>query len=139
MSLYEYFDNLDATSLERYKQKLELLGISTCPYKLAHDSWEDNPTGWPPLEMTNLMSYLVKFPRVFQLEAMENYKSTDSHKYFLSGWVQTVLHQVLKTGFILMKADVRPSYRTNDPTHTPWIALNNKGSVIASHCNCMAG
>ena len=149
MSLYEYSDKLDEISSQRYKKKLQILGLDECPYKHPHSYWKDDPTEWPDFEMTNLIAYLVKFPRVFQLEAMENYKSTESHKFYLSGWVQTGMHQKLKTGFILMKSHwvVKPSYllhtyrqrqRTNDPEHVPWVALNKTGSVVASHCSCMA-
>ena len=139
MSVYEYSDKLGEISSQRYKKKLQILGLDKCPYKHPHFCWKDDPTEWPDFEMTNLIAYLIKFPRVFQLEAMENYKSTESHKYYLSGWVQTVMHQNLKTGFILMKSLVKPSYRTNDPEHVPWVALNKTGSVVASHCNFMAG
>ena len=35
--------------------------------------------------------------------------------------------------------DVRPSYRTNDKPHKPWIALSDFGYVIAGDRTCMVG
>lgn len=70
---------------------------------------------------------------------MENYKSLEAHKFFIDGWVQTVKHLPSKRGVIIMKADVRPSFRTTEKPHKPWIALNDSGAVLAGHCNCMAG
>ncbi|XP_057306788.1 uncharacterized protein LOC130644983 isoform X2 [Hydractinia symbiolongicarpus] len=70
---------------------------------------------------------------------MENYKSLEAHKFFVSGWVQTLFHMWLKPGYFLAKCEVKPSYRTNDKPHQPWVALNQSGSVLAAHCSCMAG
>ena len=64
---------------------------------------------------------------------MENYKSLEAYKYFSSGWVET------DKKCILMKADVKPSYRVTDESHHPWVAVNKNGVVIVAHCNCMAG
>ena len=71
-------------------------------------------------------------------EAMENYKSLEAFKFFRDGWVQSVKHIKTK-GLTLLKADVRPSYRTTDTPHKPWVALGECGNVLFGHCNCMAG
>ncbi|XP_047136829.1 uncharacterized protein LOC105846151 isoform X1 [Hydra vulgaris] len=139
MSIYEYFEKLDFNAAERYKNKLAILGINQCPYKFPADAWKDDPTEWPSVQYHDVYHYLIKSPKIFSPEAIDNYKALDAYKYFVSGWVQEVLHMILSSGFVIFKAEVKPSYRTNDPTHTPWIAVNNKGSIILSHCNCMAG
>ena len=48
---------------------------------------------------------------------MENFKSLDAWKFFISGWVQTTVHFKLESGVYIMRADVRPSYRTTDECH----------------------
>ncbi|XP_047144636.2 uncharacterized protein LOC124818147 [Hydra vulgaris] len=40
---------------------------------------------------------------------------------------------------MILKCDVRSSYRTTSPNHKPWIALGSLGNVVTAHCNCMAG
>lgn len=70
---------------------------------------------------------------------MKNYKSLDAYKFFISGWVQTVFHYILPNGNMVLKADVRPSYRTNDEPHHPWVVMSSDGTVIAGHCDCKAG
>nr|XP_047144212.1 uncharacterized protein LOC124817832 [Hydra vulgaris] len=59
--------------------------------------------------------------------------------FFRSGWVQKIVHFKLDSGVCIMCADVRPSYRTTDKCHKPWVALKSDGTVLAGHCNCMAG
>ena len=61
---------------------------------------------------------------------MENYKSLDKCRYFISGWVQTMKH-VARNSIFIAKCEVRPSYRTSDYPHVPWIALTATGSIIA--------
>ena len=41
------------------KVKLSLSGLEECPYRLAADLWEDDPTQWPSLEYGDLYNYLV--------------------------------------------------------------------------------
>ena len=70
---------------------------------------------------------------------MENYKSLDAYKYFISGWVQTIKHITTRNNIFIAKCEVRPSYRISEDFHVPWIALSAAGSVVAGHCTCMAG
>ncbi|XP_047125169.1 uncharacterized protein LOC124807372 [Hydra vulgaris] len=138
-SVYEYLENLDAISKERYDEKLALLDLNQCPYKFPADKWIDNPNDWPPLSYHHLYHYLIKTPRIYSPEAMENFKSLDAWNFFRSGWVQKIVHFKLDSGVCIMCADVRPSYRTTDKCHKPWVALKSDGTVLAGHCNCMAG
>ena len=69
---------------------------------------------------------------------MENYKSLEAYKFYLDGWVQTVKF-IKEKGMVLLKADVRPSYRTTSKPHKPWVAVAYSGNVLAGHCDCMAG
>ena len=70
---------------------------------------------------------------------MENYRSSDAHVFFISGWVQTIFHIKLDNGDVLLKADVRRSYSVNEAPHHPWLALKKSGQVITAHCDCTAG
>ncbi|XP_065645943.1 uncharacterized protein LOC136076523 [Hydra vulgaris] len=87
---------------------------------------------------------------------MKNYKALEAYKYFFSGWVQPLYYIVLNFGHVLLKGEVKPSYKTNNSPYTAWVALTKNGSVSyiliqslkwisaltkngSSHCNCMTG
>lgn len=70
---------------------------------------------------------------------MENYRSLEAHVFFVSGWVQTVFCLQSRSGIMVLKADVKPSWRVTEEPHHPWVALKKEGPVLAAHCDCMAG
>jgi hypothetical protein len=61
---FEYFEGLEPDGQARYKQKLQLLGLTTdgCPYKYPANSWTDDPTKWPEVEYGDIYSYLIETP-----------------------------------------------------------------------------
>lgn len=75
------------------------------------------------------LHYGIQFVGIYSLEAMLNFKSLEAHKFFYDGWVQEIKHIKFK-GVTLMKADVRPSYRTSAKPHKPWVALGASGNVL---------
>ncbi|XP_057293549.1 uncharacterized protein LOC130622151 [Hydractinia symbiolongicarpus] len=77
---YDYSDSLPAEAAKRYQEKLQSLGLEKCPYKLPADDWIDDPTEWPSLTYHHLYHYLIKTPRIFTPEAMENYKALEAYK-----------------------------------------------------------
>ena len=93
MSSYNYRE-LDAEARKRYLEKLGVLGLEECPYEMAADLWQDDPTTWPTLEYPEVNTYLIDTPGVFTRESMKNRKSLEGHNQFSSGWVQTVFHYV---------------------------------------------
>ena len=58
-------DKLTGKALERYKDKLALIGLETCPFKLPGDLWQTNPKEWPSLHYHELYQYLIKHPRKY--------------------------------------------------------------------------
>ena len=82
---------------------------------------------------------MLLFAGIYSPEAMENFKSLDAWNFFRSGWVQAITHMKIDGDVVILRANVRPSYRTTDEPHKPWVALKGDGSVLAGHCNCMAG
>ena len=57
-----YIDTLPAVASERYKKKLGLVGLQTCPYELADQEWEDDVTKWPEVEFPDIVLYLIGTP-----------------------------------------------------------------------------
>lgn len=70
---------------------------------------------------------------------MKNYKSLEAHNFFRSGWVETIHFHRIDNRIMLLKANVKPSQRLGESPHSPWIAVDDTGSVLAGHCDCMAG
>ncbi|XP_045180321.2 uncharacterized protein LOC123539668 [Mercenaria mercenaria] len=137
---FKYFDDLDSVSKARYNDKLNLIGLAECPYKLPAGTWENNPCKWPSVEYGDIHNYLIETPGVYTRDSMKNYKSLEAHNYFKSGWVETVLsYKPSNSQHTLLKAFVKPSQKLNDEHYNPWVAVSNNGQISAAHCNCMAG
>ncbi|KAJ8304209.1 hypothetical protein KUTeg_017792 [Tegillarca granosa] len=136
---YQYQEDLPPEAKARYEFKLNLLGIDICPFKTPADKWNNDPKKWPSIEYNDVYHYLIKSPRLYSAEAMENYRSLEAHVFFVSGWVQTVYHMKSANGTFIFKADVKPSWRVTDEPHHPWVAVKRNGPVVTAHCDCMAG
>ena len=89
----------------------------------------------------NIHNIWVFISGVFTKESMKNHKSLEARKFLLDGWVQTVLFTQPEDlcDIFILRADVTPSYRTNDEPHHPWVAVKKDGVVLAAHCDCLAG
>ena len=63
---YEYFDQLDGVSRERYVTKLAAAGLDleSCPYRLEGGVWINDPTKWPDVQFPDIYSYLVESPGI---------------------------------------------------------------------------
>ena len=55
-------ETLDTEAKKRYKNKLEMIGMTNCPYMLPADIWTNDPTTWPALEYSEVYSYLIETP-----------------------------------------------------------------------------
>ncbi|KAJ4946588.1 hypothetical protein JOQ06_024252 [Pogonophryne albipinna] len=68
---------------------------------------------------------------------MKNYKALDSYKLLESGWLQTVRHMIPDdTTLTVLRADVTPSFRVNEPPHHPWAAVTQRGDVVGLGESC---
>ena len=59
---YEHFDQLEGEAKHRYQEKLDLIGVQSCPYRTAADNWINDPKRWPDVEYPNVYHYLIKHP-----------------------------------------------------------------------------
>ena len=55
----DYFSLLKAGSKPRYRQKLDLVGLRYCPYRLPADIWSDNPVQWPEIKYPDIYDYVI--------------------------------------------------------------------------------
>ena len=66
--------------------------------------WMDDPPQWPPLNYPDLYHYLIKTRGVIlkkKWTITKPYKLTGTF-YFLSGWVQNMVHVILSSGNVLL-------------------------------------
>ena len=136
---YDYMETiLPPEDLPRYKFKLCIVGLKTCPFKLAADDWSCEVAGWPPLSRKQIEWYLTESIGVSTEMAVENNKSVEAENYFKSGFVQTVYSLTTDTGNLVFRALVRHSQNMKDFAN-PWVVLAPNGPVICGHCTCMGG
>lgn len=83
----------DEISRKRYIQKIECVN-SIDPYEILLDEWEDNVKLWLPVTHVHTYMYhshLLLTPSSYMQEDLLNYKSLDSYRNFVQGWVRGVL------------------------------------------------
>lgn len=134
-----YFDTLDPEAKKRYKEKLGILGLDSCPYLIPEDAWQDKVTSWPPVDWPSIYGYLIDTPGTFTRESLKSYKSLEAYSFFESGWVDTCWMHTTSSGLVVLKSKVIPSQRITEEPHQPWVGLKKDGTVITAHCTCMAG
>ena len=72
------------------------------------------------------------------LEQVQNYKSLDSYKYFIAGWV--IEHKwKMVNDCCLITGKVNHSYAISTTPLLPWVVVRSSGAVACGHCTCMAG
>ena len=63
-SLITYSDDLEPAALGRYVEKMGLIGIQTCPFKITDvNMWSIDNKEWPQLSWQDVYHYLIKSPR----------------------------------------------------------------------------
>ena len=70
---YSYMCELPAAASARYKSKLHILGLDTCPYQHLADSWLNNPKGWPKVAYHDVYHYLIKTSGMYLYRKHEKY------------------------------------------------------------------
>ena len=98
-----------------------------------------DPECLPPIESTDLLSFLVLETSFYTLKQFKAYKSLDSYNYMVSGFITSVQGKAMGNNFVVV-GKVRHSQRMNDTPVPIWIIANNEGTVLSAHClACKAG
>ena len=77
--MYSLNSVVKSCSKECYHEKLKIIGMAECPYTIAVEFWENNPTQWLDLEYLEVYQYLIETPGIFTREAMDNRKSLEAY------------------------------------------------------------
>ena len=86
----------------------------------------------------DLVNYLLYTTSFVTKEEVKNYKSLESYRYFVAGWVQQTNWKVYNS-VVLIRGRVKHSFRVSQPPLQPWIIIQKNGTVVCGHCTCMAG
>ena len=82
--------------------------------------------------------YLLHTTSFATLDEVRNYKSLQSYRYFIAGWV--VDHKWKSfPDCCLVIGKVNHSYAVSSPPLEPWVVIKSNGAVVCGHCTCMAG
>lgn len=136
----QYYQELDEAAKKRYIVKLNRIS------KKIDDPYTSSahlmtPQSVPDIQYLDIYKYLIDTPSAYTKDDLKAYKSLDAYKYQLAGWVGEVsVHGVEDcSDKVIMCAKVRHSQSVKAAPLLPWVAADKDGTIICSHCTCMAG
>ena len=133
--LSEYAKALEGQVNERYLQKISAIGVDLA--SIPTDQF--SPECLPPVEVSDLLSYLVLETSYYANQQFKALKSLEAFNQMVSGFVTSVVGKLI-AGKYVVRARVRHSQWMNDPLVTIWIITEQDGTVLSAHClGCKAG
>ena len=133
--LSEYAEKLDGNVKKRYVEKISDVGVDP----LLIPDHKLDPECLPPIEASDLLSYLVLDTSYYTNKQFKAFRSLQAYNQMVSGFISSVQGTVLQKKYVIV-AKVRHSQRMNDPLVTLWTIANKDGSILSAHCiGCMAG
>ena len=128
---------------DRYLAKLASCNC-VCPYTLHANLWKygSQLEGIiPPLDRRELIFYLTGRHSKESGEKLRCFKNLlDGPQYVRNGWVSDFRGLSLLDGNVLIRAKVTHSQSLHTAPLNPWMLISKTGgSVIAAHCDCVAG
>ena len=132
----EYVKSLDEHVKRRYLQKISVIGVDPADLNAGVNL---DTECLPPIESTDIFTYLVLGTSFYTKEEFKNFKSLEAHKWLTSGFVISVQGCVVAEKFVVF-GKVKHSQRKNDPAISTWIIASKEGTVLSAHCmDCKAG
>ena len=133
--LSDYVKALKSHVKSRYLQKISIVGVD--PASLPSEQFE--PECLPPLESTDLLSYLVLETSYYTKHWFKAFKSLEAFNQMVSGFVTSVQGLMISGKYVVV-AKVRHSQRMNDPLVDIWLIAEKDGTILSAHClGCKAG
>jgi len=133
--LSEYAASLQSHIKLRYLEKISVIGVDLA--NMPCDQF--SPECLPPIEQSDLISYLVLQMSFYTNDQFKNFKSLEAYNQVVSGFVASVKGEMISRKCVVI-AKVRHLQRMNDPLDNVWIIANTDGTVLFSHClGCKAG
>lgn len=133
--LSEYAKKLEAHVKRRYLQKISVIGVD--PSIMPIEQFD--PECLPPIEVSDLLGYLVLETSYYTKQQFKAYKSLEAFNQMVSGFVTSVKGKIISGKYVVV-AKVRHSQRMNDPLVNIWIVADSDGTIVSAHClGCKAG
>ena len=133
--LSEYCRKLDDRVKRRYLEKIAEVGVD--PVTIPDEQF--NSECLPPIEATDLLSYLVLETSFYTKQQFKTYKSLEAYNFMVSGLI-TSIQGCIVSGKHVVAGKVRHSQRMNDPLISVWVIAEKDGTVKSAHClGCKAG
>jgi len=133
--LSKYAKNLEDLVKGRYVHKISVVGVD--PASLPSEQFDSE--NLPPIESTDLLSYLVLETSYYTKEQFKAFKSLKAFNQMVSGFVTSV-QGIMVSGKFVVKAKVRHSQPMNDPLVEIWLIADKEETILFSHClGCKAG
>lgn len=132
--LSEYAESLESWK-ERCLQKISVIGVD--PASIPAEKFR--PKCLPPVEGSDLLSYLVLETSFYTKKQFKAFKSLEAFNQMVSGFVTSVVGKVI-AGKYVVRARVWHSQHMNDPLVNIWVISENDGTILSAHClGCKAG
>ncbi|CAH1263887.1 MRPL4 [Branchiostoma lanceolatum] len=132
--LSEYALSLESHVKRRYIEKIAIIDID--PVTVPCHQFVRQCL--PPVEQSDLFSYLVLQTSHYTNEQFKNYKSLEAYNHVVSGFIAEVKGKIIAGKYVVV-AKVRHSQRMNDAPADVWLIVQTDGAVISAHCHCKAG
>ena len=88
MPVVNYFDSLQGDVRTRYLSKINCIGYD--PYTLDSKFYSEGPQNLPTVSYYDVMNYLIFGKSAYTEQQKRNFKSMDSYRMFVDGWVQAI-------------------------------------------------
>ena len=132
----EYVKSLDEQVKRQYLPKISMIGRDPADLNAGVNL---DAECLPPIESTDIFTYLVLGTSFYTKERFKNFKSLEAHKWLTSGFVISVQECVVAEKFLVL-GKVKHSQRMNDPAISTWMIASKEGTVLSAHSmDCKAG
>ena len=133
--LSEYSKKLESRIECHYIEKISVIGTDLA--MLWHKKLD--PECLPPIEATDLLSYLFLDASYYTTQQFKGFKSLEAYNQMLSGFITSVQGKVVAGKYVVL-TKVRHSQHMNDPLIPGWVISSWEGTISLAHCmGCKAG
>ncbi|XP_032446002.1 uncharacterized protein LOC116737116 [Xiphophorus hellerii] len=133
----DYYQRLNRVARRRYDDKISAVGED--PYLIPptqqKPARECRIEELPGLCYPDIFMFLIEVPG-YSAGALKAYKSLDAYRFFLRGWVRSLMLCTRKDKFIITSKVIQFEGLTENP-HPVWTIIEPSGLVVSGHCTCM--
>ena len=133
--LSEYCVKLNDSVKRRYLENIADVGVD--PVTIPDQQFDTECL--PPIEVMDLLSYLVLETSFYTKEQFKAYKSLEAYNFVVSEFL-TSIQGCIVAGKHIVTGKGRHSQRMNDTLISVWVVAEKDGTVRSAHClGCKAG